>query len=263
MLAVLIITLILSTNIFMFAEEEDTFDEYVYIINPEVAASGKAIVNDTMFISIYVQSQNTLLLDLVKKPVFGIQNDDYFIEPYVENNNVEEKISLLDMLIRRPVYTKEEIIREYQKAEAELEQVRTTYTNAQELINHIPTLIDENSETYELTESDTTNLNFVDDLALTYNRLLLEFNYWEKQYLSLFEDTIFSNVEMSVDPSFPYFEYNVNGVQPGEYKLLIKNEDGNIIERLDFEVVTEEIVADEILGDINFFDNIIDSTVFE
>ncbi len=86
---------------------------------------------------------------------------------------------------------------------------------------------------------------------------------WEGTYNDLFEKDVFEQQEMVVDPSFPYYEYTVSDIEPGTYKLLITDLEGKVIEELEFEVVTEEVIADRIIENVNIFDNLIDSEVFE
>lgn len=262
MLSFLIICLILSMNTMMFASETEETEEYIYIINPEVGTSGKAILNDTLFISIYVQSERDLVLELVKKetPIFET------VEPVIVEDNVEEKVTTFTVGSPDLAITKADIISAYQDARQDLSVVETSYNQAKLLIKDIPVVDNTTSifdESYELTSTDEENLKFVDVMASRYNEVLLDYNYWENRYLKLFETVIIDDAQISVDPSFPYFEYTVDQVESGQYKLLIKTEDGNIIEHMDFEVVSEENIADEILEEGNFFGNFINDELFE
>ena len=107
-----------------------------------------------------------------------------------------------------------------------------------------------------------------DTAYIAYSYAISDYNYWEEEYLKLFEKVIFSNVEMNVDPLLPYFEYTVKDIKSGTYKLAIRLKETNkVVKLLEFEVVTGEVLAEEIveemLKSIDFFDNIVDFEMIE
>lgn len=71
MFALLILVMIVS-QLPVLADDASE-DPYVYIISPKVGDSGKTILNETLFISIYIQSEQSLTLELVKKPVYDFE----------------------------------------------------------------------------------------------------------------------------------------------------------------------------------------------
>lgn len=264
MIAILILTLVFSSVAFGFNDTDETF---VYIISPEVGEAGKAIINNDLFISVYVQSEESLYLELIKKetPVFNFETEENktFIELDV-TEPIEEKV-LLDEAVT-PVYTKEEIYVQYQVAKTDLAIVKKSYEAAKNVVSKIPSLLDETASLYDpsyvLTEEDILNQEHLEKMTKEYSDVLSDFYFWEEKYLELFETVIFQDVEMLVDEVLPYFEYNVDGIAPGHYTLSVVNGDGDIIEKLTFEVVSEDIIVDEIIEDLNFFNNIIDDAVF-
>jgi len=275
MLVVFILVMALSLNMISFANDEETTEEdYVHIISPEVGESGKTILNDALFISIYVQSNDTLLLSMIKKEtsIFTFEEeveDPEFIEliPLVaaESIEVEEKISLADVTIVE--LTKEEIFSAYQIAEADLAILQADFETAKNAIAKIPSLLDESATLYDplykLSELEIENLAYYEKISNFYNEALNEYVKWENKYNKLFETVVFDQEEMIVDPSFPYFEHTVQDITPGTYDLVISNAKGDDIETLTFEIVTEDIIADTIKEEVNIFDKIIDPNIFE
>lgn len=264
MIAILILTLVFSSVAFGFDETDETF---VYIISPEVGESGKAITNNDLFISVYVQSENSLYLELTKKeaPVFNFEQEENrnIIEPTL-NETVEEKVILNETVI--PVYTKEDIYLQYQMAKVDLDIVETSYYDAKHIVEKIPSVSNDEDDldefSYILSESDILDKAHYDQMLNEYHKILQSYYFWEKSYLELFETTIFENVEMTVDAVLPYFEYNVDDIEPGNYTLSVVDIEGKIIETLTFEVVSEEIIVDVIIEDLDFFNNIIGDEVF-
>jgi len=275
MLVVFILVMALSINMISFANDGETTEEdYVHIISPEVGESGKTILNDALFISIYVQSNDTLLLSMIKKEtsIFTFEEeveDPEFIEliPLVaaESIEVEEKISLADVTIVE--LTKEEIFSAYQIAEADLAILQADFETAKNAIAKIPSLLDESATLYDplykLSELEIENLAYYEKISNFYNEALNEYVKWENKYNKLFETVVFDQEEMIVDPSFPYFEHTVQDITPGTYDLVISNAKGDDIETLTFEIVTEDIIADTIKEEVNIFDKIIDPNIFE
>ncbi|MBI9013011.1 MAG: hypothetical protein JEZ08_12330 [Clostridiales bacterium] len=277
MLVVLVLVMALSVNMISFANDEETTEEdYVHIISPEVGESGKTILNDALFISIYVQSDDTLLLSMIKKEtsIFTfeekVEEPEFFeMIPLVAaeaiEEAVEEKVSLAEVTIVE--LTKEEIFSAYQIAEADLTILQADYEAAKSEIAKIPSLLDESASLYDplykLSEDEIEDLTYFEEISIFYNEALSEYIKWEKKYNKLFETVVFDQQEMIVDPSFPYFEHTVQDVTPGTYDLIISNTEGEVIETLTFEIVTEDIIADSIKEEVNIFDKIIDSNVFE
>ena len=260
MLAILMILLLMTQFIVV---AEDTMEEpYVYIISPKVGDSGKTILNETLFISIYIKSKESLILELVKKPVYDFevavestQIDSDFI--------VEEKISLTEIQNPKVVYKKSEIIESYDKASVALEEAKIAY----------------DVERTKFSNNKMSKLDFIDVQKLTYaqrliyadyteaktdlNKALLTFRFWKSAYLDLFDKTIFSNMTMNVKEAFPYFEYTHNNIQPGHYKLSVKTTGGLVLEKLEFQVVTEQSIANEIINNMNFFGELLQPQIFE
>lgn len=277
MLVVLILVMALSLSMISFANDEETTEEdYVHIISPEVGESGKSILNDALFISIYVQSENTLLVSMIKKetPVFTFEEEveePEFIEmiPLVAAESVEEaveeKVSLAEVTIVE--LTKEEIFSAYQIAEADLEILKADFEAAKSAIAKSPSLLDESASLYDplykLSEQEVEDIAYYEEISTFYNEALSEYIKWENKYNKLFETVVFDQQEMVVDPSFPYFEHTVQDITPGMYDLIISNTEGDAVETLTFEIVTEDIIADSIKEEVNIFDKIIDSNVFE
>lgn len=269
MIAILIISLVFSSFSVVYGID-DSNEDYVYIISPEVGESGKAIINNDLFISIYVRAENTLFLELIKTetPVFNFEEEEEEIVLFTsEAEAVEEKVSLGDEEFVEPkVLTKEEIYVQYQIASTDKGIIKESYDAALANLEKIPSVMYDSSTTgtseYQLTEEDLQNQMHFEEIASLYNEALASFNYWENEYFKLFDTPIFSSVEMTVDDLFPYFEYSVDDISPGHYTLAVKNIDGKVIERLKFEVVSEQIIVDEIIDNIDFFDNIIGDDVF-
>lgn len=277
MFVVLILVMALSLNMISFANDEETTEEdYVHIISPVVGESGKLILNDALFISIYVQSDETLLLSLIKKetPRFIFEEEveePEFVEmiPLVAAESieaaVEEKVSLAEVIIVE--LTKEEIFSAYQIAEADRDILKADFEKAKSLIARSPSLLDESASLYDplykLSEQEIEDFSYYEEISKLYNEALSEYKKWENKYNKLFETVVLDQYEMVVDPSFPYFEHTVQDVTPGMYDLIIRNTEGNAIEALTFEIVTEEIIADSIKEEVNIFNKILDSNVFE
>lgn len=257
MIVMLVIIMALSAGIMAFSEVETT-EDYVYIISPEVGTSGKAILNDTLFISVYVESEKELVLELVKKTDFTF-DDEIGLIPYEEPEIIEDKISLSDVQTHETTYTKKEIIASFQMAQTDLQLTKEAYDKAKLAAAAIVTDVD----TYILKTSDQMVVDNFETASTVYNQALLNFNYWQAAYMKLFDSTIIKGMKMTVDPEFPYFEYAVDDIEPGNYQLSVKGQDGSMIETLNFEVVTEDFIADEILENNDFFDNFIDAELFE
>jgi len=77
MILLLIVVMTLSTNIMVFADD-NTSEEDIQIISPEVGESGKMVLNKALFISIYVQTDDTMYLNLKKVvPTFNFDEETY------------------------------------------------------------------------------------------------------------------------------------------------------------------------------------------
>lgn len=253
MIAIVLMALVISATMIMFADVIES-EEYVYIINPEVGTSGKAIINESMFISIYVESEQDMLLELVKKPMFDFEPEEGLTPDVI----VEEKFTIFDILSRQTVYSKSDTMTMYQLALYDKEMAKEDLDNAKTALG----TVDPEEGTYLTIEEQ----KLVDNYQLAFDhyiQALKDFQYWKETYLRLFEQRIIDNMVMSVDPAFPYFEYTVPNVTPGHYILKVKNADGFTVEALEFDVVTEASITSEILENTNFFDNIIDEEVFE
>ena len=285
---IFIILLVLLMNIIIFAQDSDEI-EYVSIINPEVGGSGKVISEDSLFISIFVIEDVDLLLELVKidTPVFNFETEEVvpLIEP-INNNEANEEETEENIDEEKVIFGEDSGILEELDTQLKKEDIFTAYQNAQEIfditealyleamlnISGIPNLVDESAinydPTYELTEEEVLYLEEADTAYIAYSYAISDYNYWEEEYLKLFEKVIFSNVEMNVDPLLPYFEYTVKDIKSGTYKLAIRLKETNkVVKLLEFEVVTGEVLAEEIveemLKSIDFFDNIVDFEMIE
>ncbi|MCH4886880.1 hypothetical protein EZV73_04835 [Acidaminobacter sp. JC074] len=277
MILLLILIMALSANIMVFANDE-TSEEYVHIISPEVGESGKMILNEALFISIYVQTDDTMYLNLKKVvPSFNFDEEaeeKEYVEmiplvpalPVEEVEVEEEKISLAEVeIIEEEPLTKDEVVASYTIAEDDFKIVEEELANAKAAAN-IETFVDETSPeydpSYQLTEEDIEAANYLDDVTVRYNEALANYEKWKKEYDKLFEEDVFEKLEMVVDSSLPYFEHTVSDVEPGSYKLIVTNDLNEIVEQLDFEVVSEQVIADKIIENTNVFENIIDNDVF-
>jgi uncharacterized protein YaiI (UPF0178 family) len=257
----------------------DETEDYVHIISPVVGESGKTILNDALFISIYVQSENSLFLSLKKEtPVFIFEEEEMvednidlmMLVPALSSEEiveeVEEKVSLDEVFEEEPL-TQDVIVSAYQIAEADLEIITADLIIAQTAVEKIPSVLDDSSAeynpTYMLSEEELESTEYLEAVTGLYTEAVTDFVKWEGTYNDLFEKDVFEQQEMVVDPSFPYYEYAVSDIEPGTYKLLITDLEGKVIEELEFEVVTEEVIADKIIENVNIFDNLIDSEVFE
>jgi hypothetical protein len=267
----LIITLVVTSNVLVFASDSEGD---VHIISPEVGESGKTILNDALFISIYVQSDDTLFLSLKKEmPKFTFEEKDDILPliplmPTVTSQTEvkEEKVSLGEIVVEAPM-TKEEIVAAFEAIKSDLEIIERTYVSAKSAVSKIPNLLDESAEnynpTYQLTEKDKEVKKYFEDVEAFYQEMSLKYEIMKAKYDALFEKDVFDQQEITVDPEFPYFEYNVSNIEPGNYKLQITDMNGKIIEMIEFEVVTEQVIAEKILETNNIFDQVMDSNVFE
>ncbi|MBN2794085.1 MAG: hypothetical protein JXR88_01665 [Clostridia bacterium] len=254
MIAIVLMALVISVTMVMFADVAES-EEYVYIINPEVGTSGKTIVNESMFISIYVESEQDMLLELVKKPVFTFENEKALMP---DDEILEEKFTIFDILSRQTVYSKSDIMNMYQLALYDKEMAKDDLNLAKLSLGSI----NPKDETY-LTLSEQKLVEKYNSALENYNKVIRNYQYWKDSYFKLFEQKIIDNLVMSVDPAFPYFEYTVEDITPGHYVMKVKNSEGIVVESLEFDVVTEDVLTDEILGNTNFFDNILGEEVFE
>lgn len=276
-MVLLVFILVLSSSMLAFATDET--EDYVHIISPVVGESGKTILNDALFISIYVQSENSLFLSLKKETPVFIFEEEEMIEDNVDLmmlvpalssedivEEVEEKVSLDEVVEEEPL-TQDVIVSAYQIAEADLEIITADLIIAQTAVEKIPSVLDDSAAeynpTYMLSEEELESTEYLEAVTGLYTEAVTDFEKWEGTYNDLFEKDVFEQQEMVVDPSFPYYEYTVSDIEPGTYKLLITNLEGIVIEELEFEVVTEEVIADKIIENVNIFDNLIDSEVFE
>lgn len=97
--------------------------------------------------------------------------------------------------------------------------LRENYIKSKENLGNIS----ENNESLSgLTTSERLKFQAFESAKSDLNKGMAAYNFWKIAYLELFDKTIFSNLEMSVDPSFPYFECSHDNVEPGFYKLSIK-----------------------------------------
>lgn len=273
MMLFLVFAMILSSTTLVFASDTDK-EELVHIISPEVGDSGNTIINGALFISIYVQSDDTLFLSLKKqmpKFTFEVEEVAEVLEPTepLETEKVEEeeeKIPLIELEEVKPL-TKDEIILAYSGIKSDLEVIESVYLNAKAVVDQIPSQIDETAEnydpSYQLTDEDKNAMTYFDDVSAMYKNMTAQLSKMKVEYDNLFESDVFAQQEIKVDPSFPYFEYTAKNVEPGNYKLLITDMNGNIIKKLEFEVVTEQTIADKIIETDNIFEKIIDDNVFE
>ncbi len=276
-MVLLVFILVLSSSMLSFATDET--EDYVHIISPVVGESGKTILNNALFISIYVQSENSLFLSLKKEmPIFIFEEEEMvedsidlmMLVPALSSEDiveeVEEKVSLDEVIEEEPL-TKDVIVSAYQIAETDLEILTADLIIAQTAVEKIPSVLDDSAAdynpTYMLSEEELESTEYLEAVTGLYTEAVTDFEKWEGTYKDLFETDVFEQQEMVVDPSFPYYEYTVSNIEPGTYKLLITNLEGIVIEELEFEVVTEEVIADKIIENVNIFDNLIDSEVFE
>lgn len=274
-LALLIISLLVMGSALVFANDDET-EDYVHIISPIVGESGKTLLNDSLFISIYIETDDTLFLSMKKvMPTFTFEEvNDKEIITYVElepaepvDENVDgEKIPLGEVDAVAPL-TKDEIVAGYQIAEEDFKILEKEYDEAKKIVSEVPSLLDESSvdydPTYKLTEEEVRAINYLEDVTVRYKETLAAFEAWKKKYDQLFEDDVFEQQEIVVDAQFPYYEYTVSDIEPGNYKLMVTNLDGQVIEVLEFEIVPEKVIADTIIEGSNIFEKIIDKDVFE
>lgn len=276
MIVVFILIATLTLSITSFAIDEDTTDEdYVHIISPVVGESGKTILNDSLFISIYVQAEDTLLLSMIKKekPIFTFEEEKTEKAEFVDVRplltasaaSTEEKVTLAEVTIVE--LSKEDIFSAYQIAEMDLEILTDELEMVTSDIVKISSLLDESlplyNATYKLTVEETESLSYYEAVMLSYNEAVNEFIMWENRYNKLFETIVVDQEEMIVDPAFPYFEHTVANITPGNYELFITNIEGEIIKTFAFEIVTEDTIAESIKEDENIFGNIFDPDLFE
>jgi hypothetical protein len=265
--------LVLTANVVVFANDETT-EDYVHIISPEVGESGKTLVNDSLFISIYVEAEDTLFLSLKKvMPTFTFEEEKDYIEliPLVpalpaEEEESEEKVPLAEVDAIEPL-TKDEVVAAYQIAEEDFQILEKEYKEVKSSVSQIQALLDESSAnydpTYKLSEEEVEALNYFEDVTVRYKEALANFESWKAEYDKLFEKDVFEQQEMVVDSVFPYFEHTVSDIEPGNYKLIVTNLEGQVIETLEFEIVPEKVIADTIIEGSNIFEKIIDKDVFE
>ena len=279
MILLLIVVMTLSTNIMVFADD-NTSEEDIQIISPEVGESGKMVLNKALFISIYVQTDDTMYLNLKKVvPTFNfdeVTEEKQYIDmiPLVpalpveetQEDFLEEKISLGEVDITEDEHlTKDKIVVSYTVAEDDvkiLEEELEEAKAAADISSSVEKSLLEDDSIYQLSEADIEAVNYLDDVTMRYNEALANYDKWKKEYDQLFEEDVFKQQEMVVDPSFPYYEYTVSDIEPGSYNLLVSNDDGVIIKQLEFEVVSEQVIADKIIENPNVFENIIDNDVF-
>ena len=280
MILLLIIVMTLSTNIMVFADDEIS-EEDVQIISPEVGESEKMVLNKALFISIYVQTDDTMYLNLKKVvPTFNfdeVTEEKQYIDmiPLVpalpveetQEDFLEEKISLGEVDITEDEHlTKDKIVVSYTVAEDDvkiLEEELEEAKAAADISSSVEKSLLEEDSIYQLSEADIEAVNYLDDVTMRYNEALANYDKWKKEYDQLFEEDVFKQQEMVVDPSFPYYEYTVSDIEPGSYKLLVTNDESVIIKQLEFEVVSEQVIADKIIDNPNVFENIIDNDVFD
>jgi len=280
MILLLIIVMTLSTNIMVFADDEIS-EEDVQIISPEVGESEKMVLNKALFISIYVQTDDTMYLNLKKVvPTFNfdeVTEEKQYIDmiPLVpalpveetQEDFLEEKISLGEVDITEDEHlTKDKIVVSYTVAEDDvkiLEEELEEAKAAADISSSVEKSLLEDDSIYQLSEADIEAVNYLDDVTMRYNEALANYDKWKKEYDQLFEEDVFKQQEMVVDPSFPYYEYTVSDIEPGSYKLLVSNDESVIIKQLEFEVVSEQVIADKIIDNPNVFENIIDNDVFD
>jgi len=279
MILLLIVVMTLSTNIMVFADD-NTSEEDIQIISPEVGESGKMVLNKALFISIYVQTDDTMYLNLKKVvPTFNFDEETYKKEyvdmiplipalPIEETQEEpqEEKISLGEVdIVGEESLSKDKIVVSYTVAEDDVKILEDELEDAKvaaDISSSVEESLLEEDSIYQLSESDIEAVNYLDDVTVRYNEALANYDKWKKEYDQLFEEDVFKQQEMVVDPSFPYYEYTVSDIEPGSYNLLVSNDDGVIIKQLEFEVVSEQVIADKIIENPNVFENIIDKDVF-
>ncbi len=279
MILLLIVVMTLSTNIMVFADD-NTSEEDIQIISPEVGESGKMVLNKALFISIYVQTDDTMYLNLKKVvPTFNFDEETYKKEyvdmiplipalPIEETQEEpqEEKISLGEVdIVGEESLSKDKIVVSYTVAEDDVKILEDELEDAKvaaDISSSVEESLLEEDSIYQLSESDIEAVNYLDDVTVRYNEALANYDKWKKEYDQLFEEDVFKQQEMVVDPSFPYYEYTVSDIEPGSYNLLVSNDDGVIIKQLEFEVVSEQVIADKIIENPNVFENIIDNDVF-
>lgn len=257
MLAILMI-LVLMTQVVVIAE--DSVEETkVQIISPKVGESGKTILNETLFISVYIESEDELLLELVKEPVYDFEVKTES-EPVVADFFVEEKVSLSDVEEPKIAFSKSEIIDAYSVASSALEISNGLYEAAKDAYD--VTVLDDQGNPMDLetapalSQDQRSLLSEYKTAESHVNTALTSYHFWKDAYLGLFDKVIFDNVLMAVEGQFPYFEYTHNNIQPGHYKLYVKTLDGSVLEQLSFEVVTEQSIANEILNSDNFIEDL-------
>lgn len=263
-LIILIFAMIFAMSFTTFARDNSDIGkiEYVNIINPEVGESGKIISSDSLFISIHVLEDAKLVLDLVKidTPIFNFEKVQNSVAVDLENKESAIEITSTSL-------SKEEIFIAYQNAQDNFYASKSEYFSALSETTGIHNVVDESSEnfdpTYQLTAEDVIKLENVSITRKTYVTGVKNYNYWEAEYLKLFEKVILSGVELKVDSLIPYFEYKVDNIKQGNYKLIVKLKETNeVVKSLEFEIVTKKILTegiyDEMFKLVDFFKNIID-----
>ncbi len=218
-------------------------NDYIKIISPDTENNGQIISKEDLFISVYAETDEKLLLSLIKKENKILKTDEDLPIYTTENNDVE-KVSLDEVDIK-PVesLTKNEIISKYKIAREDYEILRLDYVKA---LN----LYDKEEEYFIMLE--TMYLNAREEYIKS-----------KKEFEALFQKEILKDVEIYVDPAFPYFEYTIEGIEAGSYEIIIANTEGKVVERLSFDVITDTMIVDKIKNEFNLFKSFINDEVFE
>lgn len=243
---IMIIIFLFVSGISVFGNEK----EYVNIINPILGESGKLISDNSLFISIFVIEDVDLTLELIKDntPVFNFETSE-------ENCDLISGFRSIEV-IEKPL-TKSEISNLYNKSEKKYNYLEEEYLRVKLVVEKIPSLLDENDESYStlMSDKDRNNVKYFDLISEKYNVAKEEYYFWKEEYLKLFEDIIIDNIKIEVDPFLPYFEHTVKNIEEGEYKLMIKLEStGEIVEMMEFKVLTEDTLIDEISDGFDIID---------
>lgn len=263
---ILILSFVLMMASFAFVQNDDDENiEYVKIINPKVAQSGKFISESSLFISILVLEDVDLELALYKieSPVYEF--DEMYVEEDLQLDIELKSITNFDddksVDISEPLetsyreitdLTRDNIINHYLKSESELASIKVLYFEVLSEIKLFANLERELNINQEISDSEFELFKVEAEYSSRLINAKNEFQYWKNKYDSLFEIVIINNIDIEVDILLPYFEYIVEDVAKGKYKLVItKKSDNEIVESLEFQIVTEESILKEIENNID------------
>ncbi len=292
---VLVLSLVFSISAIAFGQD-DEITEYVDIINPEVSESGNVISNKSLYISIYVKEEVDLIFQLVKvsTPVFIFESEKDQYDSQVEeivydeletvisnenddtgviNEEVSEEISEVDNSITEEILLDHDIENINDNIDTDKvlskEEVYEYYTLANEKYEMLNIKYKEISEKQEVpSESDDQSMNqstdevFIDEIEAKLKEANKAQKYWHSEWIKYFE-TVVVEADMVVDSSLPYFNYTVDDIEHGKYKMFVKLKTTNtVVKQLEFDIISEDTLADVISQSVvedKMLDNVLDS----